>query len=83
MDRNQLSTVRRFALIAVAGNLALFALFAALLPQVLLPIPALMLPLLTAAVVESALQRAPRARARKLQRPRSLPRMPRALSHAA
>jgi hypothetical protein len=83
MDRNQLSTVRRIALLAVAGNLALFALLAAVLPQVLLPIPALMLPLLTAAAIESAQKRSPRARARKAPRPRSLPRMQRALSHAA
>ena len=83
METTQLSKVRRIALLAVAGNLAIFALLAVVLPQVILPIPALMLPLLTAAYVESLLSRAPRATARKVQAPRRLPRASRARSHAA
>ena len=83
MELTSVSNVRQIALAAVASNLLLFALLAAVLPHVLLPIAALMLPLLTAAWVDAALQRKPQPRQRKPQ-PRSRPaRMQRALPHAA
>jgi hypothetical protein len=66
MDRTQLSKLRRFALLAVVSNLAALVLLSALLPHVLLPIAALILPLITAAIVEAALEHKPRTAARKL-----------------
>jgi hypothetical protein len=81
MELTTLTKVRRLALAAVCGNVVFFALLAAVLPQVLLPIAALVLPLLTAAFVEAQLQRAPRAR--ELQATRSVAHVQRALPQAA
>jgi len=80
MDRTQLSKVRRLALVAVVSNLAALVLLSALLPHVLLPVAALILPLITAAFVEAAIERKPRTAARKL-RIGSLAHVPRALAH--
>lgn len=57
MELKNLTKVRRFALGAVAFNVAVTAAAAWLLPrelQVLLPVVALMLPLLSTAAVEAA-----------------------------
>ncbi|MEY4579672.1 MAG: hypothetical protein RL701_4375 [Pseudomonadota bacterium] len=54
MPTKNLSNVRRFALIAVAGNFAAVALAATVLPRELLPIVGLMLPLLSLGVIEAA-----------------------------
>jgi len=83
MELIKLSKVRRFALAAVASNLVLLAVLAAVLPHVLLPIAALALPLLTAAIVESALERTPRAAQPKPHAEPGFARVQRALSHAA
>lgn len=82
MNRTQLSKVRRFAIVAVLSNLVVLAALAALLPHVLLPIAALGLPLLTAAVLEAAIAQRPRPSTRSL-RPHGLAGMSRALQHAA
>ena len=82
MDRTQLTKVRRFALVAVVSNLVILAALAAVLPHALLPLAALGLPLITAGILEAAVEHTPRSSARKLQ-PRSLPRVSHGLPHAA
>ena len=78
MTPNTLSTVRRFALALVLGNLALVGLLASVLPQaalVLLPLVALTVPLLSAAAVEEALKAKPSGR--PSSKPARLPSAPR------
>jgi hypothetical protein len=58
MTHNTLSKVRKLAVALVLGNLALIGLLALILPGsalFALPVLALMLPLLSAAAIESAL----------------------------
>ena len=58
MTRNKLYQVRQLAVALVLGNLALVGLLAIVLPEAALsalPVLALMLPLLSAAAIESAL----------------------------
>jgi hypothetical protein len=58
MTHNTLSKVRKLAVALVLGNLALIGLLALILPGsalFTLPVLALMLPLLSAAAIESAL----------------------------
>ena len=60
MELKNLTKVRRFALGAVAVNLAITVATAWLLPkelQVLLPVVALVLPLLSTAAIEAAAER--------------------------
>jgi fatty acid desaturase len=62
MTPTKLSKVRRLAALLVLGNLAAIGALAVVLPEAALgalPIVALMLPLLTAAVLESTLSKRP------------------------
>ena len=68
MDRQNLSKVRRWAVLAVAANVALFLAVAWALPKELLgvlPVLGLTLPLLTTGFIEAATEH----RANKVQRP--------------
>jgi hypothetical protein len=76
MRRHQISNLGRWALAAVASNIALVAGLGALLPhetQGILPLFALGLPLLTAATLEGLVQRLSEARSpgRQVERSRT------------
>jgi hypothetical protein len=86
MTHTKLSKVRRLAVALVLGNLALIALLGVVLPQpalALLPIFALMLPLLSAAAIEGALRSEPTKPKHNVTRLCSAPRFTHALHHAA
>lgn len=77
MTPTKLSKVRRLAALLVLGNLAVIGALALMLPEAALgalPIVALMLPLLTAAVLEHTISKRP-ARDREDKRPTGAARM--------